>query len=155
MGLLHFQPGEWPGLLGSPIGQVPPQGPTAPMFVPPTEAGCRDPVFGVDQNNPDSPSFPRPGFTPFPPGIFDEWRKHAERGLMGIFNTYFRDTSKSDDGGGDPDQPGCEEEWKAARQDCTNELAKRYPNKKFTGGHKNVEDCPRGLVSARCGGNSR
>jgi hypothetical protein len=37
-----------------------------------------------------SPPIPRPGFTPVPPGIFDEWRKHAERGLAGLFDWYSR-----------------------------------------------------------------
>jgi hypothetical protein len=153
MGLLDFPPDEWPGLLGSPLGRLPPRGPTAPMFVPPTEAAYREPTFSVAQNSSDSPALPRPGFTPLPPGIFDEWRRHAERGLTGLFNTYFRDTTNSGGGGGDRDGPGCEEEWQAARRDCVNELSKRYPNRTFTGGHKNVEDCARGLVSARCGGN--
>jgi hypothetical protein len=66
MGLLHFPPGEWPGLLGSPIGQVPPQGPvapmlvpppgpTAPLFVPPIEAAYGEPTPGELWNTNPSP----------------------------------------------------------------------------------------------------
>jgi hypothetical protein len=153
MGLLDFPPEEWPGLLGSPMGRLPPPGPTAPMFVPSMEAAYREPTFSVAQNSLDPTALPRPGFTPLPPGIFDEWRRHAERGLTGLLDTYFRDTTNSGAGGGDPDGPGCYEEWKDARQLCSDELVKRKPNKRITGGHKSIDDCARGWVSERCGGN--
>jgi hypothetical protein len=55
MGLLNFPPDEWRGLLGSPIGRLPPQGPTAPMFVPPTEAGYGKPTPGELWNTNPSP----------------------------------------------------------------------------------------------------
>jgi hypothetical protein len=55
MGLLDFLPDEWPGLLGSPIGRLPPQGPTAPMFVPPTEAAYGEPTPGELWNTNPSP----------------------------------------------------------------------------------------------------
>jgi RHS repeat-associated protein len=29
---------------------------------------------------------PRPGMTPVPPGIFDGWKRYAERGLQGLWN---------------------------------------------------------------------
>ncbi|HEY6250541.1 MAG TPA: hypothetical protein VI685_11325 [Candidatus Angelobacter sp.] len=54
-------------------------------------------------------------------------------------------TGRSDD--------GCAEEWEAARELCSKELAKPNPNRGITGGHANIEDCARGHVSERCGGN--
>jgi hypothetical protein len=138
--------------LAAPIDQR--RGATAPMFVPPTVATYREPTFTVAQNNLDSPAFPQPGFTPLPPGIFDEWRRHAERGLTGLYGALFRDPTHSYGGSGYPDKPGCDEEWTDARKICSDELAKRMPSKKITGGHKNIEDCARGWVSERCGGNS-
>jgi hypothetical protein len=55
MGLLDFPPDEWPGLLGSPLGRLPPRGPTAPMFVPPTEAAYGEPTPGELWNTNPSP----------------------------------------------------------------------------------------------------
>lgn len=48
---------------------------------------------------------------------------------------------------------GCDEEWKAAREICQKELLKRTPNRRMTGGHRDVEGCAKGFVSQRCGGN--
>ena len=47
----------------------------------------------------------------------------------------------------------CEQEWAAARQFCRDELAKPFPSRALTGGHRDVESCARGHVSERCGGN--
>jgi RHS repeat-associated protein len=47
----------------------------------------------------------------------------------------------------------CEEEWADAYAICKAELAKPYPNRRMTGGYKDVHNCARGLVSQRCGGN--
>jgi hypothetical protein len=47
----------------------------------------------------------------------------------------------------------CDEEWKDAREICKEELSKPNPNRRMTGGHLDVENCARGFVSQRCGGN--
>jgi hypothetical protein len=36
---------------------------------------------------------------------------------------------------------------------CREGLAKPNPSRSITGGYDNLEDCARGLVSERCGGN--
>lgn len=51
------------------------------------------------------------------------------------------------------DDEGCEEEWSEARRICAEELKKPNPSLGITGGHRTVEQCSRGLVSERCGGN--
>jgi len=51
----------------------------------------------------------------------------------------------------DPD--GCNKERNAARRQCAAEFASRKPNEAKTGGYLNIEDCMRGLVSEKCGGN--
>ena len=43
---------------------------------------------------------PRPGFTPVPPGVFDEWRKNAEAGIKGLWN-FCRKAIGSGGGSGD------------------------------------------------------
>jgi hypothetical protein len=55
MGLLGFSPEEWRGLLGSSTDQLPPEGPTAPLFVPPTEAAYGEPTPGTLWNTTPSP----------------------------------------------------------------------------------------------------
>jgi hypothetical protein len=48
----------------------------------------------------------------------------------------------------------CAEEWEWALEFCAKELSRPNPRKLFTGGHKNIKDCAKGLVSDRCGGNA-
>jgi hypothetical protein len=55
MGILDFSPDEWPGLLGTPLGRLPPQGPTAPFFVPPMEAAYSKQTPGGSGNTTPSP----------------------------------------------------------------------------------------------------
>jgi RHS repeat-associated protein len=59
--------------------------------------------------------------------------------------------------GSDPrrSEPGCEEEWQEAEEFCRDELAKpsHTQNRRLTGGHRDIYNCARGLVSERCGGN--
>jgi hypothetical protein len=94
----------------------------------------------------------RPGFSPVPPDIFSEWRKHAELGLLGLLNAYRGTGSWGNEGGrSDPD---CKDEWDDARDRCANELAKTNPAPRMTGRYPNIEDCARGFVSERCGGNA-
>ena len=51
------------------------------------------------------------------------------------------------------DDDGCDKEWEEARNMCKRELDKPNPNFGLTGGHYDVQNCAKGLVSARCGGN--
>ena len=51
------------------------------------------------------------------------------------------------------DDDDCAEEWREARDMCRRELAKPHPDRGITGGYKDIENCARGLVSERCGGN--
>jgi hypothetical protein len=64
-----------------------------------------------------------------------------------IINTILKEIAKDL-----PDD--CKEEWEWALEHCRKELAKPYPNRRFTGGHKDVKSCAKGFVSDRCGGNS-
>jgi len=60
--------------------------------------------------------YPRPGFTPVPPDIFREWRKHATRGLTGLIHALDLNIGGRDyDPGEDPE---CWEEYAAAYRDC-------------------------------------
>ena len=93
----------------------------------------------------------RPGFMPVPPDIFDEWRRHTQRGLKGLLDYYYR-TYKGSGGGGGWD-PDCAEEWREALDWCAKELAKPNPSRALTGGYDNIQDCARGRVSERCRGN--
>jgi RHS repeat-associated protein len=51
--------------------------------------------------------------------------------------------------------PECKDEWAAARRKCAQLLTEKRTrqNRRLRGGHNNVEDCARGYVSAKCGGN--
>jgi hypothetical protein len=90
---------------------------------------------------------PRPWWDP--PGIFDPWAEQLIRGMQGLLN--FRSRPRA----GDPNAPGCKEEWEAARKQCIEWLSSPNPPRGVTGGYRNIEDCARGLVSERCGGNPR
>lgn len=47
----------------------------------------------------------------------------------------------------------CQKQWKEAREYCDELLATRNPSRDLTGGYTNREDCARGHVDERCGGN--
>jgi hypothetical protein len=97
--------------------------------------------------------WPRPGLpAPFPPDVWEPWRQNAEQGLKGLIDAWRRVFSGSAGGGSyDPD---CDQEWKEARELCKEELANPYPSRSITEGYRDVENCARGHVSQRCGGNS-
>jgi hypothetical protein len=86
-----------------------------------------------------------------PPSIFDPWREHALKGLLGLYK-FFHDAG-SYPSGGNRNGPGCKEEWEAAREKCEELLSKPNPPRHLTGRYRNTEDCARGHVSERCGGN--
>jgi hypothetical protein len=94
--------------------------------------------------------WPPVGYPPLAPGdVFEPWRDQNRKGLEGLFQ-YFR--REGTFGGGDPNAPGCKEEWEAARRDCA-ELVTKQSVKGPAGGYRTIEDCARGLVSEECGGN--
>jgi hypothetical protein len=86
-----------------------------------------------------------------PPDVFDPWREHASKGLLGLYKFFFDPGSFPS--GSDRNGPGCKEEWEEARKQCAEWLSTPNPPKGVTGGYRNIEDCARGLVSERCGGN--
>jgi len=90
----------------------------------------------------------RPGWVPLGPGSgWEPWADQFIKGMQGLIN-YFRSRQSL----GNPDAPGCKEEWDDARRKCAEWLAqKQYRG--LAGGYRNVEDCARGHVSERCGGN--
>ncbi len=47
----------------------------------------------------------------------------------------------------------CEEEWRQAIESCKRMVSQASPSRGLTGGHRDVYQGARGLVSARCGGN--
>ncbi|MBS0577490.1 MAG: RHS repeat protein, partial [Proteobacteria bacterium] len=47
----------------------------------------------------------------------------------------------------------CAREWEEAYRECKKQLSKPNPARGITGGYRNLQDCARGLVSERCGGN--
>jgi hypothetical protein len=91
----------------------------------------------------------KPWWIPMGPGTgFEPWADHFIKGMQGLIN-YFRSRQSR----GNSNGPGCDEEWDYARRKCTEWLSQQNPPRGPTGGYKNVEDCARGLVSERCGGN--
>ena len=62
--------------------------------------------------------------------------------------------SDVDTGPSPTDSDGCDEEWAEAYRICQQELDSNCPNRGITGGYTNIDDCARGLVSQRCGGNA-
>jgi len=116
------------------------------------------PLENVDRNGHQSDTpWPDRRYTPRPPGIFDEWNKNADKSVKDIWNfcrRIFSGGVGGGGGGGDRNGPGCKEEWDRARELCAGELSKPNPNRGITGGYRSIEDCARGHVSERCGGNS-
>lgn len=91
----------------------------------------------------------KPWWIPMGPGTgFEPWADHFIKGIQGLIS-YFRSRQSL----GNSNGPGCDEEWDYARRKCAELLTQRDPPRGVTGGYRNVEDCARGLVSERCGGN--
>jgi hypothetical protein len=92
----------------------------------------------------------KPWWIPMGPGTgFEPWAEHFIKGMQGLIN-YFRSRQTL----GSSNGPGCDEEWDYARRKCAELLAQRDPPRGVTGGYRNVEDCARGPVSERWGGNT-
>lgn len=113
------------------------------------QAGYRLPFPG---RLPPGP-FPMPG-QPLPPirmpQIPEWWGTLAETVLKSLHPAIITGTFGAN---GKYDDPDCKEEWADAMDFCAKELSKPYPNRSMTGGHTTIEDCARGRVPERCGGN--
>lgn len=117
----------------------------APQVV---QAGYRLPFPG---RLPPGP-FPMPG-QPVPPirmpQIPEWWRPLAEV-LKSLHPAIITGTFGAN---GQYDDDVCKEEWADAMDFCAKELSKLRPDRYKTGGHTSIEDCARGRVTERCGGN--
>jgi len=47
----------------------------------------------------------------------------------------------------------CLQQWEDARDECRRFVSSRDPQRGLTGGYKDIENCARGHVEERCGGN--
>ena len=113
---------------------------------------------GIDDNPDDSgwgihpaQSAPMLGPAPLPlplPPIATPGSKENQEWVKWI-GKLLRNLGRSLPGSG----PGCDQEWIDARKTCSDELAKPNPSRQITGGYSDPQDCARGLVSERCGGN--
>ncbi len=106
---------------------------------------------------------PAPRLPPIPPEFWPGtpqnklWTDQFIRGLQGLVNTYSRRSTVS---GGNNDDPDCRKEREEAAIDCADAAANGWrgiygtgPYKKRSPGPWTIEDCIRGRVSQRCGGN--
>jgi hypothetical protein len=129
--------------------------------VPSTELATADPPYTSPMSAPTmnvamggwpTGVWPRPGPPlPFPPDAWQPWKRHSIEGLQGLIGAWRRLFRRSaEDSQYDPD---CDKEWEEAREFCKEELAKPNPSRGMTGGYGDVENCARGHVSQRCGGN--
>jgi hypothetical protein len=141
-GGLQLGNGSWPTLLGSAL----------------PNAGLNKNDRTISASDPSAPSLvsyqdaTRPRWNGSPvPGPFDRWWDEYTKGMNGLINFLFR--SRSPASAGDPSAPGCREEWQEAREQCARWIASQNPPRGVTGGYRDLEDCARGLVSERCGGN--
>jgi hypothetical protein len=92
----------------------------------------------------------RPGWAPVSPmDAFNPWLRGAIDSLDQTIR-HFRSRSGAAE---DADSPECRQEWQDARETCAKELSKLNPARGVTGGYRTIEECARGLVSERCGGN--
>ena len=107
----------------------------------------------ASSDDPTYPSYPRPGYAPPLPDIFAPWRRYAVPAHEDLWRFLFQDGFGWGSRGGDKNGPGCKEEWEAARDLCEKELSKVHPDEGVTGGYQNTEDCAKGNVSEKCGGN--
>src|SRR5262249_42903524 len=93
----------------------------------------------------------RPWWAPGSPAdAFNPWLRGAIDSLDKTIR-HFR--SRSGYGDDAMDSPECREEWRDAREQCAEWLAGPNPPRGPAGRVPNVEECARGLVSERCGGN--
>ncbi|MDR3469836.1 MAG: hypothetical protein P4M07_28235 [Xanthobacteraceae bacterium] len=112
--------------------------------------GAPQPLNVQDGSGSDAQTWRPGGFTPVLPDVFSEWRKHATAGMMGLLHALRPPSNMSGMG---EDTPECRAEWAKAYKWCEDELSKDHPERSTA--YRNVEDCARGEVSSRCGGNNK
>lgn len=102
-------------------------------------------------------ALPGPGQAPAPPGPFD-WQKQTEQAIMRLWNFLQRRGTVGSTGSGWDDE--CKTEIRRAREICTEAYANGWesdhdvgPYSKPDGSRWTPQDCMRGLISERCGGN--
>lgn len=134
LGAMHASNAQFAPFGGWPL----PQAPSKPMS-PPTVLAAND----------QAPT--RPWWAPGSPmDAFNPWLRGAIDSLDKTIG-HFRSRSGYAE---DADSPECRQEWQDARETCAKELSKPNPSRGVTGGYKSIEECARGLVSERCGGNA-
>lgn len=92
---------------------------------------------------------------PFVPGglLSPEFGKEIDEAGLDSFLKFWGDSPAQpakDIQGLDPE---CEEEWRYARAYCVALLAARRLGRRFSGLGRTLDECMRGQVSERCGGN--
>lgn len=136
-------------VLTTPVGPTPSSDPGSAFSntVPITPAGF---LRGPGVARPGLPAVP-----PIPPGPFD-WQNQTEQAIMRLWK-YFRDTVGTSGSAADD---GCDDEIRKAREICIDAYANGWksdhdvgPYRKPGGGRWTPQDCMRGLISERCGGN--
>jgi hypothetical protein len=84
--------------------------------------------------------------------VFDPWVQNAIESLRKTI-AHFRQGGGSIASGGERDSPDCQKEWSDARDQCVDMLTGPNPPRGVTGGYQSIDECARGLVSEKCGGN--
>jgi hypothetical protein len=91
----------------------------------------------------------RPWWAPASPGsVFDPWLRGAVDGLDKTIRHFRSTPGEFED---ERNSPECKEEWRDAIDQCREWLARPNPPRGVAG--KNLDECVRGQVSERCGGN--
>ena len=133
LGATHVSHAQFAPFGGWPL----PQGPSRPMS-PPTVLAAND----------QAPT--RPGWAPVSPmDVFNPWLRGAIDSLDKTIRHFRSPAGYAEDA----DSPECRQEWQDARELCAEELSKPNPSRGITGGHETIDECARGHVSERCGGN--
>jgi RHS repeat-associated protein len=150
MGMTGQNSGSGTVTLDPPGTSSPPsRGNPPPKTTQPPDPGPRPPAVG-----------PEPGF-PWWPGIGALTRAGlvALVAELALAPPTARDEDLLPGGRRDPvldkckHDADCEAEWVAAIEMCRELLSRPHPPRGLTGGHKDVMNCARGLVSEACGGN--
>ncbi len=119
-------------------------------------SGAPPQPMNVGDGDAASPTWRPGGFTPVPafPDVFAPWRKGAIESIGGLLHAVRPYSNLSGMGA---DDRACLEEWAAARKWCKDKLDKAEEGVRPERGvgYRNIEDCARGEVSTRCGGNNR
>jgi hypothetical protein len=93
----------------------------------------------------------RPGWAPWSPtDVFKPWLDGAIDSLDKTIRHFRSGSGQVED---ERNSPDCREEWRDALEQCAKWLSTRNPPRGVTGGYKTIDECARGLVSERCGGN--